>query len=121
MRNLFSSDSVLWSLRWEVVFCLVLPLFLLAAIAVRRFWLPAIAVSYGLTLLGKILEVDALLYLPVFFAGTLIAVNLEAIQAWSRRTRVFVGARGFVPIAACLVLIVASWMLRPVLPAGTVA
>ena len=121
MRNSFSSNSVLWSLRWEVIFCLVLPLFLLAAVAVRRFWVPAIVLSCGLTLLGKVLDVDALLYLPVFFAGTLIAVNLEAIQAWSRRTRMFVGIRGLVPIAVCLMLIVASWMLRPVLPAGTLA
>jgi peptidoglycan/LPS O-acetylase OafA/YrhL len=121
MRNSFSSNSVLWSLRWEVIFSLALPLFLLAAVAVRRYWLPAIVVACGLTLLGKVLHIDALLYLPVFFAGTLIAVNLEAIQAWSRRTKMFAGARGLVPIAACLIAIVASWMLRPVLPAGTIA
>jgi peptidoglycan/LPS O-acetylase OafA/YrhL len=121
MRNSFSSNSVLWSLRWEVIFCLVLPVFLLAAVALRRFWLPAIIACCGLTLAGKVLNIDALLYLPVFFLGTLIAVNLEVIQAWSRRTRIFIGTRGLIPIVASLVAIVASWMLRPLLPAGTLA
>jgi peptidoglycan/LPS O-acetylase OafA/YrhL len=121
MRNSFSSNSVLWSLRWEVIFCLVLPLFLLAAVAIRRFWMPAVFLSCGLTLAGKLLHIDALLYLPVFFLGTLVAVNLEAIQSWSRRTRVFAGLRGSLLVAACLAAIVASWMLRPVIPAGTVA
>jgi peptidoglycan/LPS O-acetylase OafA/YrhL len=121
MRNSFSSNSVLWSLRWEVIFCLVLPLLLLAAVAVRRYWLPAALLCGGLTLAGKLLDVDALLYLPVFFLGTLISVNLQSIQAWSQRTRMIGGARALIPLTACLLAIVASWMLRPVIPAGTVA
>jgi peptidoglycan/LPS O-acetylase OafA/YrhL len=126
MRNSFSTDSVLWSLRWEIIFSVALPLFLLLAILLRRFWVPVIIACAGLTLVGKITNIDALLYLPVFFAGTLISVNLGAIRAWAagpsrlatamRRSSIAV-----VVVAVSALLIVASWMFRPLIPAGTLA
>jgi peptidoglycan/LPS O-acetylase OafA/YrhL len=120
MRNSFSSNSVLWSLRWELIFSLALPLFVLAAIALRRFWMPAIVVAASLTFVGKLADVDALLYLPVFFMGTLIAVNLDVIRDWARRRARRGRWRAWLLFSASLLGIVASWMLRPVIPAGTV-
>ncbi len=121
MRNSFSTDSVLWSLRWEILFSITLPLFLLVAIALRRFWMPAVVAACSLTFVGKLIHVDALLYLPVFFLGTLLAVNLDAIRDWAQRIRSHPRYRtiGWFALGGSLVLIVASWMLRPVLPAGT--
>ncbi len=121
MRNSFSSNSVLWSLRWEIIFSLTLPLFLLAALALRRFWVPAVILCFGLTIAGKLLHVDALLYLPVFFLGTLLAVNLDAVLGWAERTRRRPHARalGWALFGTSLCAIVASWMLRPILSAGT--
>jgi peptidoglycan/LPS O-acetylase OafA/YrhL len=124
MRNSFSTDSVLWSLRWEIIFSVALPLFLLLAILLRRFWIPAIVACAGLTLAGKAIDVDALLYLPVFFAGTLISVNLESIRAWAggpSRAADLLRRRwvGYATLSLSALLIVASWMFRPLVPAGT--
>lgn len=121
MRNSFSSNSVLWSLRWELVFSLALPLFILAARAVKRFWVIAVAVCFCLTIIGKLLDIDALLYLPVFFLGTLVAINLKALRSWAERVRRRPRARpiGCLVTVASALSIVVSWMLRPILQAGT--
>jgi peptidoglycan/LPS O-acetylase OafA/YrhL len=119
VRKSFSSDSVLWSLTWEVIFSLALPLFVLLALLLRRFWLPAAAVCLALTFVGKVMNIDALLYLPVFFLGTLIAVNLEALRSWAGRRRSSRAGLGWLVFSISLLSIVTSWMLRPVIPAGT--
>ena len=121
LRKSFSSNSVLWSLTWEVIFSLALPVFLLLALLLRRFWLPATVVSVALTLVGKVTNIDALLYLPVFFLGTLIAVNLDALRSWAGRRRASRGRLGWLVFCISLLSIVTSWMLRPVIPAGTLA
>ena len=38
-------DNVLWTLRWEVMFSLLLPVFLVLAVALRRWWLPTGALA----------------------------------------------------------------------------
>jgi peptidoglycan/LPS O-acetylase OafA/YrhL len=119
LRNSFSNNSVLWSLTWEVVFSLALPLFILLAMALRRFWLPAAIVCVALTFVGKVVDVNALLYLPVFFLGTLVAVNLESLREWTARPRKGSRALGWFALVVSLLLIVTSWMLRPAIPAGT--
>jgi peptidoglycan/LPS O-acetylase OafA/YrhL len=119
LRKSFSSNSVLWSLTWEVIFSIALPVFLLLAILLRRFWLPAAVICVALTFVGKVTDINALLYLPVFFLGTLVAVNLEALQSWAGRRRSSRGGLGWVVLASSLLAIVTSWMLRPVIPAGT--
>jgi peptidoglycan/LPS O-acetylase OafA/YrhL len=121
LRKSFSNNTVLWSLTWEVVFSLALPLFILVAIAIRRYWLPAGILCVALTFAGKLLDSPALLYLPVFFLGTLIAVNLDSLRAWADRPRKRVGAIGWSGLTVSLLLIVTSWMLRPVVPASTLA
>jgi peptidoglycan/LPS O-acetylase OafA/YrhL len=120
-RSAYPLNSVLWSLQWEVVFSVALPLFLVAAIALRRYWIVAVAVCFGLTVVGKVLDIDALIYLPVFFLGTILAANLAAFQAWTQRFRIRKHARliGWSVLGGSLLAVVASWMLRPVVHAGT--
>ncbi|HEX4443057.1 MAG TPA: acyltransferase [Galbitalea sp.] len=120
-RASFPLNSVLWSLQWEVVFSITLPLFLLAAMALRRFWIPAVVSCFGLSVVGKVFDINALIYLPVFFLGTLLAVNLAAFRAWAQRARIRKHARlaGWLVLSGSLLAIVASWMLRPILHAGT--
>jgi peptidoglycan/LPS O-acetylase OafA/YrhL len=55
----------------------------------------------------------------VFFLGTLVAVNLEALQSWAALRRSSRGGLGWVVLVSSLLAIVTSWMLRPVIPAGT--
>ncbi len=119
LRKSFSSNSVLWSLTWEVVFSLALPVFILLARLLRRFWLPTALVCVALTLVGKLTNTDALLYLPVFFLGTLIAVNIDALRAWAGRRRADGGWLGWAVLGTSLLAIVTSWMFRPIIPAGT--
>jgi peptidoglycan/LPS O-acetylase OafA/YrhL len=120
VRKSFSSNSVLWSLTWEVIFSVALPVFMLLALLLRRFWLPTALVCVALTFVGKVINADALLYLPVFFLGTLIAVNLDALRSWAWRRRTNAGWLGWTVFGLSLLAIVTSWMLRPLIPAGTV-
>ena len=71
-------DSPLWSLRWEVWFSLLLPVYLLVARPARRAWL---LLAVGLALLivyGGRSGHQSLLYLPIFGFGVLLGVNRES-------------------------------------------
>jgi peptidoglycan/LPS O-acetylase OafA/YrhL len=79
-------NSVLWSLRWEVLFSLLLPLYVLAARRVRRAWILGIAVMLGLSCLGQVISEDHLIYLPLFGLGVILAFALpdlrRAYETW---------------------------------------
>ncbi|MDQ1552301.1 MAG: hypothetical protein QOD50_1723 [Actinomycetota bacterium] len=82
-----AADNVLWSLRWEIIFSLLLPLFLLSAVLIKRSWIAfalAMAGCVALTI-GDPNHANAAFYLPVFMMGTLMAARLDAIQEWSKR------------------------------------
>ncbi len=106
----YNIDNVLWSLRWELVFSLALPLFVIAARAVRQHWQLAVGLAIVLTITGRLVSLDALVYLPVFFLGTLIAIRLGALREWAgRRSGVFWA----VATSVSLALLIASWLARP--------
>lgn len=73
--------SPLWSLRWEVLFSLALPLYLLVAVKVRRAsWvllLGALAASF----VGDYAGISPLVFMPMFAVGVLLATNLTAVRA----------------------------------------
>ncbi len=107
----YDVNNVLWSLRWELVFSLSLPLFVIAARALQRSWVFATALAVVCTVTGRLVDVDALVYLPIFFLGALMAVRLpelrRSVQAWPRIGRVaLAGASGL--------LLIASWLARPI-------
>ncbi len=109
-RISYDLNNVLWSLRWELVFSLALPLFAVLALTVRRYWLPAAALATVIMIAGRLLEQDALTYLPAFFLGSLMAVRLDDLLAWSRRQR----TRTWVLLAtSSSALLIASWLTRP--------
>ncbi|MET0590397.1 MAG: acyltransferase [Naasia sp.] len=114
----FQIDNVLWSLRWELIFAVLLPVFLLAARALRRVWFPAAVATAALSFAGFAMVDGTLSYLPAFFLGTLMAVNLDRI----REAGSAVSARRWFPyvwpivIGAAVLGIVATWLIRPVVP-----
>lgn len=114
----YDINNVLWSLRWEMIFSLALPLFVGAAVLLRRHALVAAIVACALTVTGRIVDVDALVYLPVFMLGTLMAVRLDDLLTWARRPR----HAAFWPSATALalMLLVASWLARPIADAGSI-
>lgn len=111
----YDLNNVLWSLRWEVLFSLALPLFVLVALAAKRHWWLAVVVCVAAPVAGRVWEIDSLVYLPAFLLGTLIAVRLQTIREW---------ARGLPPwswlvlTALSALLLVASWAGRAVGASG---
>jgi peptidoglycan/LPS O-acetylase OafA/YrhL len=114
-----AADNVLWSLRWEIIFSLLLPLFVLAAVLIKRSWIAfalAMAGCVALTI-GDPNHANAAFYLPVFMMGTLMAARLDAIQEWSkRRSRKF----WITALSASLFFMVASQVFSFAAPASSV-
>jgi len=117
-RGSYDIVSVLWTLRWEIVFSLALPLFVIGAMLVRTRWVAATVVCGVLTVVGRMTGEGALTFLPLFLLGTLMAVRLDDVR--SRMTALTARARGTLLVAS-LALLVANWMARPLIPAGTPA
>lgn len=116
MPSTYDIDNVLWSLRWELFFSLLLPLFVWLAIRFRRTSPYMAAFAVAATIAGRMLEIDALVYLPVFLLGTIIAINLDSIRTWASRIR----SRMLWPVLAALAgtLLIASWLARPIVASG---
>ena len=104
--------AVLWSLHWEVVFSLALPLFLLAGWATRRFaWAAFAAVLVLLYAEGATSEWFR--YLAPFALGALLAFQYDRVAALRARLAAS-GARvvelGLLAVAVCG--LTADWWLR---------
>lgn len=119
----YPTINVLWSLRWEVVFSVLLPVFVVIALAVRRYVWIAAAVCAAAIITGRVIDADGgaldpLIYLPTFMLGCLIAVRAADLRAWAaQRQRPLLWA--IVTGVSALVLI-SSWIGRPLLPTDTV-
>ncbi|WP_375405460.1 acyltransferase family protein [uncultured Amnibacterium sp.] len=110
-------DNVLWTLRWELLFSLLLPGFLVVAIVLRRWWLPTGLLALGLGVAGTVGGIEAMQYLPVFFLGTLVAVNLRKLEGWSasRRARRLLAV--LLPVSA--LMLISQFLLGGVVHEGT--
>jgi peptidoglycan/LPS O-acetylase OafA/YrhL len=106
-------DPPLWSLRWEVLFSLLLPLAVYGATRRPRLALLSAAVLLALPLANTRLSSAQgghyLLYLPMFGIGALMAHNHEALVAVGRRLS---GATGAFVCAAGLALLILAWLAR---------
>lgn len=103
-------NNPLWSLRWEMLFSLLLPLAFLVALKVRRvaWWgVAACGVASGL---GFLTGSSALKFLPIFLAGCLVA-DVVADRGGPRRPR-----SAWILLVCGLVLIGVPDVLRVVLP-----
>lgn len=72
--------SPLWSLKWEVAFSLLLPLFALLAVVARKLWWLKLLGVFGVLFVGSALGSTFLFFLPIFAVGTLL------ISEWDRVT-----------------------------------
>lgn len=77
--QLGATNTVLWSLRWEVVFSLLLPLVVIVGRVGSRFWLIKLATLFGMSAWGAHSSRNAMLYLPMFFAGSVLAFERNRI------------------------------------------
>ena len=103
-------NSPLWSLRWEVAFSLLLPLYVVGAVALRRAWL----LKLGVLLLGVALfagaEMERPLYLTIFAFGVVLAYEQERVTALARRV-IHGPLLRAVPVVACVLLITSESVL----------
>lgn len=76
--------SPLWSLRWEVVFSALLPLFVALAIVARRFLAVALLGTLGVIAVGSALDVDNLFYVPMFAIGALLVGSWDRVAVVAR-------------------------------------
>lgn len=110
-------NNPLWSLHWELLYSIVLPLATALALLVRRHALAAVIVCCGLSVAGRIFEQSELLYFPVFIVGTIMAARMPDLLAWVERPR----PRWFMPLftLVSVAMLIASWLARPIVPSGT--
>ena len=114
-------DNVLWTLQWEAGFSVLLPLLVLLAVVLRRWWLPVAAMVFGLSVLGSLIHSDPLAYFSVFFLGTLTAVHVDEVRTWGDHLTARASAVVWtsVVVGSALVLVL-SYLLQPVIRSGTV-
>ena len=98
--------SPLWSLQWEVLFSLLLPLYVLLLVPVRRLdGLRAVALLV-LCAVGAATDNDVLFFLPMFAVGVLTAVNWRSIEVLA--TRWSAGRRWFWPAVLVLAVLLST-------------
>lgn len=107
-RRLNVLNSPLWSLRWEVFFSLLLPLYVYFGVRARRLWIVGAISLVAMSEAGRLIGSEYLTYLPMFAVGVLLAVNQETVKRWGRHSRTW----GTASITAgSLVLLSCSWYI----------
>lgn len=105
-------NGPLWSIRWEVVYSLALPLTALGVVAARRRPLLAAVALLGVAMVGAVTGWSALLYLPVFCLGALMASHHERLRGVARSAERYPLAWPACAVAAVL-LLTGRWLLDP--------
>jgi peptidoglycan/LPS O-acetylase OafA/YrhL len=109
LLNASTINTPLWSLKWEVLFSLLLPAYVLVALRWRRLWHVKIGVAFLLALAGALLDQEWLSFLPIFAIGAILGTERERIreltESWPRFVWFFVAAAG-------LFLANAEWISR---------
>ena len=111
-------NNPLWSLQWEVIFSLLLPVYVLLSLSLRR-WAPWVLVVATVGIgIGSYAGAPGMRYLLAFALGTVLAANLDRL----RRVAIRIGHRRFADVwfagilVAGLTLLVSKWLLWPLAP-----
>ncbi|CAD5991187.1 acyltransferase [Agreia sp. COWG] len=118
-------NSPLWSLQWEVIFSLLLPLYVWVAIKLRRHGLLLVAISVVVVAIASYIRpgssgvmaqvTTASTYLPVFMVGCAIAVRLSNGEMRSRDELAFHSRRwiGIVLLFVAVMSVTSHWWFAP--------
>lgn len=101
-------NGPLWSLRLEVIFSLLLPVFVALALVFRRWLLPVTVVSLLVTAGGFTFGNPMAAYLAVFAVGVALAVEWDRIGAIIRPTHSW---RGALLLLGAVVLLMNRWLV----------
>ena len=112
-------NSPLWSLQWEVLFSLLLPLYLVLARAFRRLWWVKLVGLLAVVAVAQVVWRPEVLYLSMFGFGVLMAFERERLAA---AARALAGARTgrLLAVACALLLTVEAALLVVGLDSGLV-
>ena len=105
--------SQLWSLQWELIFSLALPLFLL--LKTRRVW-ASLFTQLAIISVGAYCNSAVLTFLPMFGIGVILGLNWEEIVGKSKlffASSALSHIRSIVLLVVSLMLISANWILQP--------
>lgn len=72
--------SPLWSLRWEVLFSLLLPLYMLFSARAPRLWWLKVVITISVIAVGCWTEKGLLTFMPMFALGSLFAARWDWIS-----------------------------------------
>jgi peptidoglycan/LPS O-acetylase OafA/YrhL len=113
-RVAYGADNALWSLRWELVFSALLPLYVLVARRLRRVAVPTAIACVMASTAGSLAHIPALQYLPVFFVGTVLAPRLHELRDYARRRLSGPNPRMLAAafVTASAALLIAGWLTR---------
>jgi peptidoglycan/LPS O-acetylase OafA/YrhL len=84
LLNASTINTPLWSLKWEVLFSLLLPAYVLFALRWRRFWHAKICGAFLLIVVGAVQNQEWLSFLPIFAVGAILGVERERIRELTR-------------------------------------
>jgi peptidoglycan/LPS O-acetylase OafA/YrhL len=110
------ANHVLWSLQWEVVYCLLLPLVLLVVRPFPRLWAGKLLAVLAAIVVGASVGSLALSSLSLFVLGTLMAVEHRRLAAWARRVQGSPRARLWwtAGLGTCATLLLSYWVVHAV-------
>lgn len=98
--------SPLWSLQFEVLFSLLLPLYVILSARAQRWWWVKLAVVLALIVVGSVAGNPALFYLPMFAIGSLLAARwgwvAERFSALLERTWMGPALLGAAIVLTCI-------------------
>ncbi|MCU1537943.1 MAG: hypothetical protein JWP82_2294 [Humibacillus sp.] len=117
VRGVSGLVSPLWSLKWEVLFSLALPAYLLVLTRLRGLWALKWVAVFIATAAGSLLGLGWLSYLPMFAAGVLLAGQLELLTA---RVAGLTRAGTTWLVVLTLALLSSHWVLLAISPPGWV-
>jgi peptidoglycan/LPS O-acetylase OafA/YrhL len=110
------ANHVLWSLQWEVIYCLLLPLVLVVVRRFPRLWAGKLLAVLAAIVVGASLDNLALASLPLFVLGTLMAVEHRRLARWAARLQASSLNRAWwtAALAACAALLLSYWVVHAV-------
>lgn len=118
--ELFTGTTVvnnpLWSLRYELIFSVLLPVAVVVVLALRRWWLLGLAGTFGLLIWSWIAPNPVWRHLPMFLLGAFLAVALPTLRAWAGRIRWSVPTHLLwgLGLGIAVVALTARWVLWPI-------
>jgi peptidoglycan/LPS O-acetylase OafA/YrhL len=102
-------NNPLWTLRWELVFSLLLPIYVVLIVVCRNRWWLIVPASVAAVAIGTVGQVPSLQFLPVFLVGSMLALRVDDL-----RERVAAAVNRVAVHLVCTAVLIVSLLLLDV-------